>query len=311
MAAETTPQTPNTPADETIELPLDDFGAAFASFAEGDTAKPATPAAATSPEAPAKEEPAKEEPAKEEPAKASGSEEPAKEVEDKPVEKTADQSAAELLDSLTRLARDRATEPSREELPPTEAPAIYTPEEAAALSVYEQEWPEVAKGEALARRRDMAQLLDFVLQQVQRRYEPVAEVVAALAERTQLHDLQQELGDYPPNLREDVEAWIETQPQYLRPAFRYAIDKGTPEEVKHLVTSFEQSTGKQVIRRPAAATTPTSASAPSSPRTELPPSTQKAVEALAPVSSRRTTVPQGQPAGFDDAFAAFAAQQTL
>jgi hypothetical protein len=99
-------------------------------------------------------------------------------------------------------------------------------------------------------------------------------------------------------LRDSVVKWVEQQPAYLKHAYNSVIQSGTAEEVTDLIHRYEQANGKPAAA-PAAVVTP-------KPATELPAATKQAVAALAPVGSKRSTVVQGLPQTFEDAFDTFA-----
>jgi hypothetical protein len=96
-------------------------------------------------------------------------------------------------------------------------------------------------------------------------------------------------------------AWIDTQPPYLRDAFKRVHDEGTAEEVVDLVTRFKSMTGvKPEVPNPSPQS-PTPTPAPAA--TPTPPNPK--AEALAPVVTKRTTpTPKGEDlTDFDGAFA--------
>jgi hypothetical protein len=96
-------------------------------------------------------------------------------------------------------------------------------------------------------------------------------------------------------------AWIDTNPAYLRDAFKRVHDEGTAEEVVDLVTRFKAMTGvKPEVPSPSPqslTTTPAPAATPAQPNPKA--------EALAPVTSKRSTpAPKGEDlTDFDGAFA--------
>jgi hypothetical protein len=272
----------------------DEFTAAFARFgadATGDTPPqepieeeiPAEPAPAEEPPAePVPAEPVPEEPAPEEPAP----EEPApKESDDDVIKRLADM-----------LAKQQTPEPQPEPDPtPAPEPELFSAEEKSFLDTYEKEWPDVAKAEALRRRAEYRDLASYMFAEVAKVVQPMRQVLDELATRTHLTDLRSTVEDYD-NVRDKVVDWVQKQPEYLRPAYEYVIDKGSPEEVADLVARYKRETGvSQPITK-----TPKKES-------ELPPATKQAVESLAPVGSKRSAIVQGvDPNDFEGAFAEFA-----
>jgi hypothetical protein len=138
-----------------------------------------------------------------------------------------------------------------------------------------------------------------VFQELAKEIRPLMETVQLLAHRTQLSDLTARVPDYD-TTRDQVIAWVATQPEYLQPAYNAVITNGSVDEVADLIGRYKRETGA-----PAATAAP--AAAPKKPDTELPPATKQAAAALAPVSSKRTVVPQTvDPTDFETAFASFA-----
>ena len=184
---------------------------------------------------------------------------------------------------------------------PVEQPIVAPPmtrEEFDLVSQYEADFPDVSKAEQIKRRAENNVIVQHVFREVTKALAARDEAIQMLLERTQLADLKQAVPTYDSNLRSNVVAWVEKQPAYLRQAYNNVITSGTVEEVKDLVTRYEQANGK-----PAGAAAPPVTRKPAA---ELPAATKQAVEALAPVGSKRSTVVQGLPQTFDDAFDAFA-----
>lgn len=227
----------------------------------------------------------------------------------------AEGSESEGNDVLARLAQLVKNQPAQATQPePTQpaAPAqpevladIYSDEEKQVLAAYEKDWPDVARAEALKRKNEYRQLVDFVFRSIANELAPIVEVVRVVGERTHLSDLHQAAPDYE-TLRDGVIEWVKTQPAYLQPAYKHVIQQGTADEVADLVSRYKQATAQ-----PAAATTPKGAAAAkpaaSKPDTELPPAAKQAAAALAPVSSKRSAVvAPASPDDFEGAFASFA-----
>lgn len=257
---------------------------------------PAEPPPAETPpveEPPKAEEPPAETPPVEEPPKA---EEPPK-----PAPSLAEDALAKIAEALSARGQ-----PAEKNTPPQEqaAPELFTPEEKAALAKYEEDWPDVAKAEALRRRAEYQQVVGYVFQQVAAQLGPLLERVDAIAQRTHLSDLQSRVEDYE-TIREKVIDWVEKQPSYLRSAYTQVVEQGTAEEVADLIARYRKDAGGAT-----AAEIPPPVAAPAKKiATELPPAAKQAAAALAPVSSKRSAVVQGvDPADFDAAFAHAAEQ---
>lgn len=176
-------------------------------------------------------------------------------------------------------------------------PELYTDEEKKLLTEYESDWPDVAKAEALRRRGEYRGLVNHVFSEIAKELGPITQTLKILAERTHLNDLREKVEDYD-DVRDNVIGWVNNQPAYLQNAYKHVIQQGTPDEIADLVARYKKET---------APSTPTVV--PLKQETELPATTKQAVAALAPVSSKRSTVVQADdPNDFEGAFAAFAKQ---
>lgn len=304
-------------AEEPITLVPDDFDEVFNALTDDETL-----------EKPEEDEPQAiddeavvdeaDDESEEEPEDVAESEESEEEPEEAPEEEPEVAAEApksdEDADALARLAKlitetqqktyeqnakleQKAPEPQASEEPES----IYSEEEQAALQDYEKEWPDVARGESLKRRAEYRQLVDYVFNEIAQHIIPMRETVQTLSQRTHLQDLQSAVGDYDV-VRDDVVNWVETQPAYLQSAYKHVIDNGTVDEVADLITRYKAETGRvQQPQQPAAARPARKK------ETELPATTKQAAASLAPVSSKRSVVPQGDdPNDFASAFEAFA-----
>jgi hypothetical protein len=202
---------------------------------------------------------------------------------------------------VERLAKAVKPEPAPAQQPQPQVAEIYTPDEQAFLTEYEKEWPDVARAEALRRRSEYKQMLEYVFDQVATRLNPLQTMVQSLTERTHLGDLYQAEPEYD-TLRDRVVEWAQKQPAWLQPAYARVINEGTVDEVADLINRFKQDTG---YAKPAP-------KAPAPQDTELPPATKQAVKSLAPVSSKRTAVIRGDdPNDFEGSFSTWAEAEKL
>jgi hypothetical protein len=189
--------------------------------------------------------------------------------------------------------------------PPPAAPAaapepdIYTPEEKQFLAQYDQDWADVSKGEALRRRGEYKEMLNYVFGQVQQYMAPYLAQIEAVSGRTHLADIRSAVPDYSDTLRQEVLDWTKTQPAYLQPAFDHVINNGTLEEVKDLIGRYRQATGQAAA--PGGVSTPLSQEPART--NELSGVAKEAAAALAPVESKRSEVMQpSDPSNYDDAW---------
>lgn len=302
--------------------PDDDFSAAFENFTapgegggKGEGAPPVeeepAPAAEEEPAPPVEEEPAGEEGAEEEPDGEEGAEEePAGEegAEDEPSEEPSEEPSGEgagdddLLKRLKNLLKEEpapAAEEDEEEpaAEPAQLPDLYTDEEKAFLADYEKEWPEVAKAESLRRKAEYRDILGYVFQEMAKYIKPVADTVETLAVRAQYADITERNPDYE-DIRDQVFDWVDTQPAYLQTAYKQVMKSGTVEEVNDLFDRFRADKGLPKDKKPVS--TGKKIAEPSE-------TAKKAAKSMAPVSTKRSTVPRGDdPDDYDGAFAQFA-----
>lgn len=184
--------------------------------------------------------------------------------------------------------------------PPTPSPVVnqelFSAEEKAFLAQYEKDYADISKAETIRRRAEYNQLVGYVFSEVANTIRPLMAQLQTLADRSQLADLKSVEPEYD-NLRDKVIAWIETQPDYLRPAYERVRDQGTADQVADLIQRYKQATGA-----PSAAVSQPVAQEPS-----LPAATKKAVASLAPVGSKRSVViSQDDPNDFGGSFEKFA-----
>lgn len=290
-------------APQTEEINFEDAFAQLALLEEG--AAPEKPEE----EAPKAAEPASAEPAPAEPApsdEAAGDEtpaEPPKAAEPTPPAPPAkEEGTEEVLQRLAKLVKETPQEPEPQPAAQqSEPPPLYSKEDQEFLQNYEKEWPDVARAESLRRKAEYRELVTYVFNEVAKNITPIVETVQALSQRTHLSDLHSVVEDYD-TVRDQVIDWVGKQPAYLQVAYNHVIQNGTAEEVADLIGRYK--------REVAPASPPTgNASAPAKKTdTELPSATKQAAAALAPVSSKRSAVPQGEPSTFEDAFEAFASK---
>lgn len=290
----------------------DDFEAAFARLAaQGDNPPPveepkATDAVVEPPVEEPKDADAVVEPPVEEPKDADAVVEPL--VEEPVVEPVVEAPKPSPSEDLLSRLVDRLAPAEKVPAAPTPAaapqpePELYTADEKALLTKYEEEWPDVARAETLRRKGEYREVVGYVFREVASTLGPLLEQMAEIrrvtetvAERAQLADLQGRVSDYE-GVRDKVVDWVEKQPAYLKTAYTQVVEKGTVDEITDLIDRWRKDTG--VTATPKAAVVPARKA-----ETELPPAAKQAAAALAPVSSKRSAVVAGlDPGDFDSAF---------
>ena len=213
----------------------------------------------------------------------------------------------ERLARFAKIIKDEIAPPPAPPAPPPQPePELYTADEKKTIETYLKDWPDVAKADALIRRAEYVQLDRYFQERLQQVIQPIAQIVRTLSEKTQLQDLRSEVSDYD-DIHGKVVEWVGKQPAYLQVAYNHVVQSGTPEEVVDLINRFKQDTGYAAA--PAAAQAAVQAAAAPAKAVKAPtPAARQAAAALAPVAAKRSAVPQGEPATFDDAFAAFASK---
>jgi hypothetical protein len=186
---------------------------------------------------------------------------------------------------------------------PVEAAPVYTADEQAALTKYQEDWPDIAAGEALLRRAEYKELVAYVFQQVQEYYAPVQEFFQTRSGKDQYSDIVALVPDYDV-VRDKALAWIAGQPAYLKAAYTQVANEGSPKDVADMITRFKTETGYAAAALPVTpAIVPVVAAA-------LPVAAVKAAKALAVVKSARSEQSQGVDENdFEGAFKEFAAKE--
>lgn len=191
--------------------------------------------------------------------------------------------------------------------PAPEATPVYSTDETAILNKYKEDWPDVAAGEALARRQEYHGLVKYIFDQINPLLTPLLVTTDSIASRTQLQDLEALIPDYH-QVRAPVIEWVDKQPEYLKEAFTKVTSTGTPDQIADLVTRFKKDTGwvaPAAAAAAAAAATPAAAAVtpPVVKAAALPAAAAAAAAALKPVkTSRSEAAGTVDPNDFDAAF---------
>jgi hypothetical protein len=302
---------PPAPAPAPAPTPQEEADAAFdAAFAENaaETPPTETPPAETPPAEtpPAETPPAEAPPAETPPAETPPAETPPAETPPAPEPKP-EAKGLNAEDVLSRLAE--LVKPG--EAPPAGAAAeetttVYTPDELATLEEYHKNWGDVAKGEALMRKAEYADMFKFIFTEVAGYVAPLFDAQKAIGNTLHTSELKELVPDYSPDLETAVGQWVETLPPYLQEPFKGVMKSGTSEEVADLIGRYRTATGTQAPPAAPAAAAP--AVPPPPAKTELSSAAKQAADALAPVSGDRSAVPQGEDTqDFDTAFSRYAA----
>lgn len=190
-----------------------------------------------------------------------------------------------------------------------EAPPIYAAEEIEFLKKYDEDWPDIARGEALKRRAEYQELVTHVFKEVARVYGPMVkeayEAAQVVNDNTQLDGIRRVHSDYDA-IYDDVVKWTDTLPAYVKGRAKEVMESGTVEEVNSMITDFKKATGRVAQPTTPTATTPPAATpAPAAAGVaQLSDAAKKAAKAMGAVDSKRTAgAAADDPNDFDGAWA--------
>lgn len=261
--------------------------------------------------APEGEEPAEaegeEEPSEEEPSEgpAPEGEEPTEPPAPAPQEKP--QYDAETLRRAQEVLQQRQQQQQQQD--PAEQEEPQTPkswrdmipeDKRGIIDKYEQEWGEVAEAEQLIREAQLQLVKQEVYSELGRALAPVFETTQTLKVNAHLDAIRQVHSDLD-NIRGELTDWIETQPEFVRPAYQEVASKGSAQQVIELINQFKQSTGKTGAV-PAVPASSARTQQPAAKATRQPPAAAKKAMAAAP-ASRKVEVPgSARPEDFDAAW---------
>lgn len=285
--ATTTP--PAAPAEPS---PEDVFANAFAEFASPGEKKDDVVSPPVALEEPAEEQPAAEPVAEEQPAEPAPAQEP-------PAEEKRQPTPEEVQAYYAAIAQQQA----QQQAPQQEQPPLLAQEEVAALNEFRKEWPDVAKAVDIQSKVLAHQVIDYVFKEFAKEITPKLQQLEDLAERTHFEDVYNAVDDYD-DIRDKVIQWVGQQPDYLRNAYGYVVQYGTPEQIADLTHRWRVETGQMQQQAPARAAPP--------PPRQPSPAVRQAAAALAPVSSKRSNVTTvDDPNDFDAAFSRFAKERVF
>jgi hypothetical protein len=235
---------------------------------------------------------------------------PAPMDETPPAPAAADQSQIieELQAQIEQLKQAQQTaqapQPQPEPEAPTEQKPLYTDDEQQLLKQYAEDWGDVQRGEALTRRAEYQQLVQYIFDQIHGVYGPALDYVEGRSGRDQYADIKARVDDYD-DVRDKAIEWAGQQPEYLKAAYQQVIDNGTAEEVAHFINLYKQATNYgKTAPAPAASVAP----APAAPTPD--PKKAAAAAALRVVKTKRSedrTEPDAN--DFSAAFKEFAAMK--
>ena len=227
-------------------------------------------------------------------------EEPVEEVteepEQEPIEEPAEE-PEEKTDFAGELAKLREELKKPEEVveEPVAAPTpLLSEEENKFLQEYDADWPDISKAEAIKRKVEIRQAVEYVFAQMQQALNPLMDKFQETEYNQHEAALVAAHSDYNA-VKDDVISWVGQQQGVRGKLFGEVVKTGTVEEISELVSIWKEATGKTKPQVSGAASTP----AP----TEPPAKAKQAAQKLSVVSSKRTSVPAvSDPNDFDSAW---------
>jgi len=196
------------------------------------------------------------------------------------------QELAKLRQEIAKPAEPPAPAPAAEpEVPAAETPTGFalTEDEQKFLTEYEKDWPEISRAEALKRRKDLYEAVQYVFAQVSQAISPLVDHYKTSEYDSHEAAIKSVHEDYD-TVRPQVIDWVGTQTGTRGKVFSEIVKGGTAEEIADLVTIWKEATGKA---KPQVTQGSGSPSAPAEP----PAKAKQAAQKLSVVSSKRTQVP--------------------
>ena len=261
--------------------PEDEFANAFAELTEpGETPVSEEETPVSEEETPVSEE---ETPVIEEETPANEEETPVNEEE-----------KTDFAGELAKL-REELKKPEEVVEEPEVAPTpLLSEEETKFLQEYDADWPDISKAEAIKRKVEIRQAVEYVFAQMQQAMNPLMDKFRETEYNQHEAALLAAHNDYN-EVKDDVISWVGQQQGVRGKLFGEVVKAGTVDEISELVTIWKEATGKTKPQVSGAASTPVP--------TEPPAKAKQAAQKLSVVSSKRTSVPAvSDPNDFDSAW---------
>ena len=221
-----------------------------------------------------------------------------------PEPKASDEDMLKRFAALMAQAQPAPVQQQQPQLPQVgQQPApVYDQNELAQLNQFYTDWPDVAPAVATLAKGMVANAMRSIYQDIAREMAPFVQTVNALADRTQLQDLETQVPDYA-QIADQLTSWVDKQPTWLRPAYQRVIDSGTSAEVIDLINLYKGTVGSATTQQQPQGGTGVQAQTQARSATELSPAARQAAARLAPISSKRANATTAAPQDFDGAFA--------
>ena len=200
----------------------------------------------------------------------------------------------EELQARVERDKDTTATPPVEQPPADPAPSkdVYSADETTTLKKYREEWPEVAAGEALIRRKENYDLVDHIFSEINRVYGPVlaqiAPTVSTVEHTTALAAIREKHPDYDDAMFDAVVEWTDTLSGYDQRLAKGIIEDGDTKDVVELISRYKKVNGLDKPRVVATTTQASQAATLSEPA-------KQAAKALEVVDSKRSAPLSGAP----------------
>ena len=250
-------------------------------------------------EAPAEEAPAEEAPAEEAPA------------EEAPAAKKPGSLDEEQLAAAYRRLRQEETDSEKNAKPAEQAPAVDDPRQKTwrdyvsednqkVLEPYETDWSEVSQAEQIKRDAQLQHVQDVVYSDLKAVLAPIVEHMKQSKVEAHFNAIRQEHADID-DVKEDLNRWVDEQPEFVRPAFEQVLKTGSAKQVVELLNAYKQATGKTGAA-PEVPASSASNGAGKKPQRTPPSAGAKRALAATPSTKRKDPPRQADPDDFSSAF---------
>jgi hypothetical protein len=270
-------------------------------------------------EAPVEEAPIKEAPNEEAPTEEAPTEDAP--VEEAPIEEAPTEEAPaakkpgsldeEQLAAAYRRLRQEEADNERSAKPAEEAPAVDDPRQKTwrdyvsednqkVLEPYETDWSEVSQAEQIKRDAQLQHVQDVVYSDLKAVLAPIVEHMKQSKVEAHFNAIRQEHADID-DVKEDLNRWVDEQPEFVRPAFEQVLKTGSAKQVVELLNAYKQATGKTGAA-PEVPASSASNGAGKKPQRTPPSAGAKRALAATPSTKRKDPPRQADPDDFSSAF---------
>ena len=142
--------------------------------------------------------------------------------------------AAELARQIVEASKPKPPETTHVDQPEP----MFSKEEMDFLATYHNDFPDIAKGEAMVRRAEYRNIVSYVFGEITKELTPLVETVRLLSSRVHLGDIQSQVPDYAVT-RDQVVDWVSKQPDFMRVGMQQVVDSGTAAQVAQLVQNVQ------------------------------------------------------------------------